>query len=301
MNASISSISRSDNPLPLIFDSPHSGRVYPEDFRFSCPFEILEKAEDNYVDELFQSVPAHGGALLCALFPRTYIDVNRALEDIDPELLAEGFEAHWPYEIKPSNRSHAGIGLIRRLVRPGIPVYDCKLDIREILYRIDNYYKPYHNQLADLIDEAHYNFGQSWHVNCHSMPHGAGMGGGTGSGLSRALTPGALAAMPDFVLGDRDGTSCDLAFTHAMRDFLKGLGYRVAINNPYRGVELLRRHAAPATGRHSIQIEISKALYWDETSNRKSRNYSDLKDDIEKLIKFCADYVSANLADMAAD
>ena len=42
------------------------------------------------------------------------------------------------------------------------------------------------------------------------------------------------------IVRDRDGTSCDLEFTHALRDFLRGLGYRVAINNPYRGVELVR-------------------------------------------------------------
>lgn len=285
----ISKIYRSKNPLPLVFDSPHSGREYPEDFRYSCSFEVLEKAEDNYVDDLFTNAPAHGGALLCALFPRTYIDVNRAVDDIDPDLLEED----WPHEINPSGRAHAGIGLIRRVVKPGIPVYSRKLSVSEICHRIESYYKPYHEQLDQLIDEAHYNFGQSWHINCHSMPQSGG--------FSRVLSHSALNNMPDFVLGDRDGTSCELDFTHSLRDFLKGLGYRVTINNPYRGVELVRRYSSPATGRHSIQIEINKGLYWDEHQNKKSKNYSALKDDIEKLIQYSAGYVSSNLADMAAD
>ncbi len=285
----IASLSRPENPLPLIFDSPHSGRDYPADFGFSCPFDLLQKAEDNYVDELFESVPAHGGTLLCALFPRTYIDVNRAGDDIDPDLLADV----WPGAINPSSRSHAGIGLIRRVLKPGITVYDRKLDVNEVLHRIENYYKPYHRQLEILMAEMHYSFGQVWHINCHSMPHNGG--------FTRVLARAVPSGMPDFVLGDRDGTSCDLTFTHALRDFLKGLGYRVAINNPYRGVELIRRYADPATGRHSIQIEINKALYWDEDANRKSRNFNILKADIEKLVQYCAACISSSLASMAAD
>ncbi len=106
---------------------------------------------------------------------------------------------------------------------------------------------------------------------------------------------------PDFVLGDRDGTTCDIDFTHALRDFLKEIGYKVAINDPYKGVELVNRYSAPSTGRHSIQIEISRALYLNEDTCEKSKNYDKLKADITKLIGFCADYVQANLVQMAAD
>lgn len=280
------------NPLPLIFDSPHSGCDYPADFNYACSFEELERAEDKFVDDLFASVPDHGGALLCALFPRSYIDVNRAATDIDPELLQE----HWPHsDMAPSARSDAGIGLIRRLVRPGVPVYNHVLSAKEVLKRIRNYYEPYHEALEKLMDEAHYNFGQVWHINCHSMP----------SGSARPKNPmrlaGTMARESDIVLGDRDGTSCDLEFTHAMQDFLKGLGYIVSINDPFKGVELVDRYSNPARGFHSIQIEINKALYMHEDTCTKSNNYEVLKADIEKLVKFCADYVDASLIDLAAD
>lgn len=289
----ITSLHEPDQPLPLIFDSPHSGRQYPEDFRFSCPFSMLQKAEDNYVDELFADAPAYGASLLCALFPRTYIDVNRGADDLDPDLLAPGFDEEWPDPVNPTARSYAGIGLIRRVVRPGIAVYDRKLSISEVRHRIENYYEPYHKQLAALIERHHYRFGQVWHINCHSMPQGGGFG--------RMLSHSAVSALPDFVLGDRDGTSCDLAFTHALRDFLRGLGYRVYVNNPYRGVELVRRYASPATGRHSIQIEVSKALYWNEVRGEKTNNFNRLRSDINKLMEYISRYVTANLNEMAAD
>ncbi|MGZ9097093.1 MAG: N-formylglutamate amidohydrolase [Micavibrio sp.] len=272
--------------LPFILDSPHSGRIYPVDFNYSCPQAALERAEDNEVDLLFESAPRYGATLLCALFPRTYIDVNRAADDIDTELLAE----RWPAPLNPSSRSYAGIGLIRRLVKPGQPVYNRALGVVEIRQRLDRYYHPYHAQLKTLLDAAHYDFGQVWHINCHSMP-----------AIKLPVPHGILNLQPDFVLGDRDGTSCHPDFTHMIRDNLRDMGYRVALNNPYKGVEIVRRSAHPAGGRHSIQMEISKSLYWDENKNRRSNNFNAMKDNLEKLVSGCADYISSNLVSMAAD
>lgn len=274
------------NSLPLVFDSPHSGTAYPADFDYACTFDALEKAEDKYVDELFGAAPDMGAALLCAHFPRTYIDVNRCEKDIDIDLL----EDIWPEEIAATPRSHAGIGLIRRLVKPGVPLYSRALKAAEIKTRIDTYYRPYHAALEKLIEDAHYRHGQVWHINCHSMP----------SQESSTFRVNPL-RQADFVLGDRDGTTCDIDFTHALRDFLKKAGYKVAINDPYKGVELVRRYANPATERHSLQIEISRSLYMDEESCKKSKNFNALKEDIDKLISFCADYVQAQSLPMAAD
>lgn len=272
--------------LPLVFDSPHSGRIYPDDFRYSCPFGSLERAEDNDVDVLFESVPHYGASFLCAEFPRTYIDVNRAEDDIDTELLSE----RWPAPLNPTSRSYGGIGLIRRLVKPGQPVYDRKLSVAEIRHRLDSYYHPYHDVLKTLLDQAHYNFGSVWHINCHSMPS------------TKTAAPYNIMNPPsDFVLGDRDGTSCDPAFTHFLRDVLRDMGYRVAINNPYKGVEVVRRSAHPAAGRHSIQIEISKSLYWDEIRNKRTNNFNALKANLDDLAEKTAAYVSNNLVSMAAD
>ncbi len=271
-------IIRPDSALPLVFDSPHSGRDYPDDFGHACALSALQSAEDNHVDELFETAPRYGATLLCALFPRTYIDANRAEADIDTGLV----DGKWTGPLKPSSRSHAGIGLIRRLIRPGVPIYDRRLRPEEIKRRIERCYRPYHAALKNLLDESHYNFGQIWHINAHSMPSAPGQA--------------------DFVIGDRDGTSCDPAFTAALRDFIAGMGYRAAVNHPYKGVEILRRHGNPAEGRHSLQLEISKALYWDERENRKGRNFQMLRDDIERLIAFCAAWTSDQTAfDLAAD
>ena len=90
---------------PLLVDLPHSGNTYPQDFSFSCPFRSLELCEERYLDELF--VPAatrNGGIAVKANFPRTYVDVNRAINDIDQLL----FDTPWlePIASKEIGRAH---------------------------------------------------------------------------------------------------------------------------------------------------------------------------------------------------
>lgn len=284
-------ISKPEKALPLVFDSPHSGHVYPADFDFACDFATLEQAEDKYVDDLFADVPKAGAALLLAHFPRSYIDPNRAACDIDMNLMEED----WTGEHNPTARSDAGIGLIRRLVSPGVPVYNRPLSAHEIRHRIDDYHAPYHDALKELIDDAHYNYGQSWHINCHSMP------ASTAYPRQPAGLIGRKARPVDFCLGDRDGSTCDRDFIYTLRDFLRGLGYTVSINDPFKGVELVSRYSDPARGRHSLQLEVNKALYMNEETGEKSGGYTNLKEDINAMIEFCAEYVTARQVPLAAD
>ncbi len=259
-------------PVPLVFDSPHSGTVYPSDFGYSAPLQVLRRAEDAFVDELFASAPRHGAGLLFALFPRSYVDPNRHEHEIDPTLL----DTPWPHPIATTRRSARGLGVVRRLVRATVPVYDRRLTVDEIEGRLARYHRPYHDALQEMLDATHARFGVVWHVNCHSMK-------GSAKDKPRA----------DFVLGDRDGTTCDGAFTALVAESLEGFGYSVALNQPFKGAELITRHGAPAGGRHSLQVEISRALYMDEVRIEKTAGFSRLCRDIDRLIAILADYARA--------
>jgi N-formylglutamate amidohydrolase len=261
--------------IPLVFDSPHSGADYPADFRYSCPLEILRMAEDAWVDELYGAAPEHGATLIGALFPRSYLDANRHHADIDETLL----DAPWPGEVRPGEKTKLGHGLVRRLAKPGLPVYDRKLSVAEMQARIQTYYKPYHEALQQALDRLHSKFGVVWHINCHSMPE---------HGNEMSSDPGAVRA--DFVLGDRDGTTCDAEFTDFVRRVLVGCGYDVKVNEPYKGVELVRRHGRPAENRHSLQIEVNRRLYMDEKRIAKTDNFSNLTTDIGHLIEALASF-----------
>jgi N-formylglutamate deformylase len=286
MNGSIPGVLIRRDPvapeIPLVFDSPHGGTDYPADFRYACPLAVLRMAEDTYVEELYGAAPEHGATLLAALFPRAYLDVNRELGDIDEALL----DAPWPGLLDPGEKTQLGLGLVRRLARPGMPVYDRKLSVAEIERRIAGYYAPYHAALQQICDRLHRKFGAVTLINCHSMP---------ARGTTMASDPGALRA--DFVLGDRDGTTCTPELTDFVARVLKGRGYRVKLNDPYKGVEIVRRHGHPAQGRNALQIEVNRALYMDEKKIAKNGHFPTLKADITHLVAALAGVAGAGRVD----
>jgi N-formylglutamate deformylase len=262
--------------LPLVLDSPHSGSLYPDDFGYCCPLPVLRRAEDAYVDELFAAAPSYGATLIGALFPRSYLDVNRAPDDLDPGLLAAALP---PFLLaRPVTR----VGLVRRHAQPGVPIYDRKLSPDDILARIERYHTPYHRVLDETCERLHREFGAVWHLNCHSMPS---------YGPSREERKGVYA---DFVLGDRDGTTCAADFTDFVAGFLRGLGYDVRINEGYKGVEIVRRQGRPADDRHSLQIEVDRALYMDQKSLEKLPCFDHLRADLARLVEALAVFVRAH-------
>ncbi|MDH5723129.1 MAG: N-formylglutamate amidohydrolase [Alphaproteobacteria bacterium] len=284
------SIEKPQNAFPVVFDSPHSGTHYPDDFDFSCQKEALQSIEDCYIDDLFSEAPRFGAPLLCAKVARSYIDLNRARDDIDLTLI----EGDLP-TAKPSHLSDSGIGLIPRLIKPGTTIYERKLDAEEVMNRIMTCYDPYHEMLENLIEDAYYRYGKVWHINCHSMPHKTSY---PKNALS--LLGGKVKAV-DIALGDRDGSTCERDFVHALRDFWKLRGYHVGVNDPYKGVELIRKHAQPTRGKNSLQIEINRSLYMDENTGEKSKNYDAFKNEITDMIKFCVDFAQSRCNRIAAD
>ena len=262
--------------LPLVLDSPHSGEHYPDDFDHIPHREVVRQAEDTHVARLYRAAPQAGATLIEATFPRAYIDANRSLADLDPAMLAEG----WPDPVTPSRKTEQGIGLLWRIARGGAPMYDRKLTVDEVRQRIERWYLPYHAALAAAIDAQHRAFGAVWHINCHSMP---------AVGDANADDPGRPRA--DFVLGDRDGTTCESVFTDLVARTVRGMGYSVAVNDPYKGVELVRRHGRPSERRHSLQIELNRRLYMDEETLLPNAHYADLETDLERLIAAVADHI----------
>lgn len=260
---------------PVVFDSPHSGNIYPEDFGHSIERTHLRRTEDAFVDELFADAPTCGATLICALFPRSYVDPNRSPDDIDPSMLA----GEWPYRANPGEKARLGIGLIPSR-EPGGVVYDRLLSVDEACHRIDDYYWPYHRELEWALDRAQQRGGAFWHINCHSMPAVSTSVSPEGSGVPR----------PDFCLGTRDGTTCDSSLTELVESFLVGLGYSVTIDDPYKGAELVRRYSDPTHGRHSLQIEINRRLYMDEVSISKGEGFAAFRADIGRLVEAVCEF-----------
>lgn len=273
--------------VPLVLDSPHSGRTMPADFGSVRSEAELREGEDSFIDELYQPATARGIPLLAALFPRTYLDVNRHAGDIDPELLSEP----WPQLLAPSAKARIGKALVWRTLEGDRPIYDRRLSVAEMQRRIQRCHRPYHATLQGLLDGAHARFGAVWHINCHAM------------GPNTSVSIEGVAGRPraDIVLGDRDGTTCAPEFTAFVRDTLAGHGYRVQVNEPFKGVELVRAQGHPASGRHSLQLEVNKRLYMETDSLRKHAGFELLQGHLMALLdsilaRFGADAATQTLS-----
>lgn len=264
--------------IPLVCDSPHSGTRYPADFQTVLPLSELRAAEDTHVEALWGAAPALGATLLEAHFPRSYLDLNRSLDDIDPALL----DGPWPTPLSPGEKTRLGSGLIWRSVK-GQVLYDRALSIAEVQQRIDRCYRPYHAALSDAVAQTLACFGAVWHLNLHSMPNNA----------YERLQIKSDRPLADFVLGDRDGSTCEPGFVALVEEHLRAKGYTVARNDPYKGVALIARIGQPALNRHSLQIEIRRPIYMDEPTRERSADFDTVQRDITELLQAMAGYLRA--------
>lgn len=269
---------RETQSIPLVLDSPHSGVIYPPDFNHAVDPQRLRHAEDTHVHDLWRGAVDHGAVLLHALFPRSYIDCNRREDDMAPVQI----EGEMPFPLNPGEKSRLGIGLCWTREPPGGgPLYDRKLTAPEVMARIETYHRPYRQALRELLDATHARFGEVWHIDCHSMQEVASAMSDQPRGTPR----------PDFVLGDRDGTTCAPELTAMVRDFLVGRGYSVAINDPYKGQALIIDNGAPDRGRHSMQIEVNRKLYMDEASREPNAGYGQIRDTFTDLTAALASFI----------
>lgn len=264
-------------PLPIVIDSPHSGRWYPPDFGYAAPFERLRKGEDLYIDRLYAHAPQAGATLIAAQFPRAYIDPNRVLTDIDEALL----DAPWPGEVRPGPKTALGIGLVWRLLGE-VPVYDRKLTVAEVQQRIARCYAPYHAALDAAIEAAYARQGAVWHLNVHSMPDDA---------YERLKLP--VKPLADFVLGDLDGRTCGDEVVTLIETVLRDHGYSVARNDPFKGVEIIARNGRPAEKRHSLQIEVKRSCYADVTRHEPNGGFAKVQAAIDAMLAALADHARA--------
>jgi N-formylglutamate deformylase len=168
-----------------------------------------------------------------------------------------------------------GKGLVWRRTDEGLEIYDRKLTAAEVRARIAQCWHPYHAAVAGAVDAAHARHGYSIHLNCHSMPSVAASHATEFPGL----------AHPDFVVGDRDGSTASAALSQRLCALLRGMGYKVAYNHPYKGVELVRRYGAPERHRHSIQLELNRKLYMDEETLQPHAGLEALRANLRTLVQ----------------
>ena len=270
---------------PIIFNSPHSGSVYPEEFLNASRIDLaaLRRSEDSFMDELIGHLGARGFPVVTVNFPRSYVDVNREPYELDPRM----FTGRLPsFANTRSMRVAGGLGTIPRVVGDGQEIYRERLSVDDALGRIEALYKPYHRALRRLINKAHQSFGTVILVDCHSMPS---------VGVSRDEP-----RRPDLVIGDRYGTSCAPLLPELVEETLAGLGYSIGRNKPYAGGFITEHYGNPASGLHTIQLELNRAVYMDERRRERGSRFAQVAADFAAIADRLADVPLGDLGPFQA-
>lgn len=260
--------------VPFVFSSPHSGRHYPQRFLDMARLdrEVIRRSEDCYVEELFGAAAALGAPMLVAHFPRAYLDVNREPWELDPRMFVEPLPA---FVNARSPRVAGGLGTVPRRVGEGLDIYAARISLGEAVARIEGIYRPFHDCLRRLLAVTHARFGFAVLVDCHSMP--------------ASIRTGENNLKPDFIVGDRFGTSASAALTDHAIALLSEMGYCVSHNKPYAGGYITEHYGRPSRGLHALQIEVNRGLYMNERTLQKSPGFQGLADD---LARFAADLMA---------
>lgn len=262
--------------IPFVYNSPHSGRCYPQAFLDISRLDerAIRRSEDHYVDELFGAAPELGAPFLTANFPRAFVDVNREPYELDPRMFDGPLP---PFANSHSIRVAGGLGTIPRIVAENMDIYRGRLPVEEAIRRIEEIYKPYHSRLRKLIARTHARFGFGVLIDCHSMPGNIRINGSN--------------ARPDFIIGDRYGTSASAELSRAAMGFLQDLGFSVVRNKPYAGGFITEHYGRPARGLHALQVEVSRSLYVDESSLDKRPDFAALAAALFTFMRQMAEFV----------
>ncbi len=246
----------------VVFASPHSGSEYTAEFMAQTILDPLaiRSSEDAFVDQLFFSAREFGAPLLAARAPRAFLDLNRSPEELDPALI-EGVrrQGHNP-------RVASGLGVVPRVVSNGRAIYLGKLSMAEARRRIDAYWRPYHDELARLLESSRRRFGRAILVDCHSMPHEAM------DGVSRSA-----ARRPDIVLGDRFGAAAGADVVDRIEAAFERAGFVVARNAPFAGAYITQAYGRPSRQQHAIQVEIDRSIYMDERAVQPNSRFEEVR------------------------
>jgi N-formylglutamate amidohydrolase len=203
------------------------------------------RLEDRYADVLTRRCVQLGYPVIMAQCARAWIDLNRDEQDIDTEMVQGALRSDYP---PPGVKQRGGLGLIPRRLSGEGELWKRQFTLDEVAHRISSFHRPYHEAVADILEHMRRRFGVAILLDLHSMPP------------IRSATSGPA---PQFVIGDRFGKSAASRYAELLMARLQVQGFSAALNHPYAGAYILRRHARPHANIHAIQLEIDRSLYLD--------------------------------------
>ncbi len=223
--------------VPFILSIPHRGTQFPGELKNKYAPELKEVLDDTdwFLEKLYDFAPALGITTIYARYSRWVIDLNR-----DPESKPLYDDGRIITALCPTTDFF------------GKEIYtqkDFEPDDAETLRRLENYFRPYHQKIDEIISELKSDFGEILFWDAHS--------------IRRNVATIRPESFPDFILGNNDGKTADKKFIKTALETLKTGNWQINHNDPFKGGFLTRSKGKPRENVHALQLEMSKDLYMD--------------------------------------
>ncbi len=220
--------------VPLVVSIPHTGTFVPEEIAASFASDKIRALPmtDWHLHHLYDFLPSLGVTTIYANYSRFVVDLNR------------------PPDATPLYPGRYETGLVATRTFQGEPIFREAPDAETVEKRRQLYHLPYHQKLAQLLDEHINTFGSVVLIDAHSI-------------ASRAsLLHGEL--VEDIYLGNRDGNSCEPWLIDQVDRCFAVAGLKVVRNAPYKG-GYITAHYGQNKAVNALQIEMCQRLYMDES------------------------------------
>ena len=253
---------------PFFISFPHSGEEVPEEAVWlkGLPEEVLMCDVDRYVDELYEPVvQALGLVSVRTQWHRYAADLNRLPTDVDEDSVKGSGN--------PPGTHTTGLHWVKTTT--GIPLMKTSVSLEVHKKIVEKYHLPFHEEVEATF-QAFKGCGHKkvYHLDAHSMPS---------RGTSAHRDKGA--DRPQVVVSDVDGTSCEKHFTELVIESYKNAGFEVGYNWPYKGGRVTQTYGKPGLGQNTLQVELNRAMYLNETSKHKNNDlFSGVQDMLLKAV-----------------
>ncbi len=258
--------------IPFVLSIPHRGTEFPDELKNKYVPELVKILDDTdwYLEKLYDFANNLGITIIYAKYSRWVIDLNR-----EPESRPLYNDGRLITELCPTTTFLGEDIYSKKEFEP---------DNAEIERRLENYYRPYHQKIDELIEELKAESEQVIFWDAHS--------------IRRKVETIRQAPFPDFILGDNNGKTTDKKIIETALSSLKSSDWQINHNEPFKGGFLTRSKGNPQKNVHALQLEMSKDLYMsnDETDydfEKAEKVKSLLKSTFENLISVGAGLVSA--------
>ena len=247
--------------VPLLISLPHDGSFIPDDIAARMhPAARRSPDTDWHVARLYEPLARKlGASVLKPKASRYVVDLNRP---------ADG------HALYPGQRE---TGLVSTVGFDGELLYlDGALpDAAEVQRRVNDYWRPYHDALAQELARLRAEHGRVVLWEGHSIRSQVPM-----------LFEGRL---PDFNLGTATGASCSAALQTRLQSSLAAqTRFSMAVNGRFKGGYITRHYGRPETGVQAVQLELVQLNYMDEASfDYDEAKAPEVQAVIDRLLRIC--------------